>query len=156
MDSTKEKMENKGIAHLIKKMIFKSNYANRFAFLPDSSPFKKACSRINENKEVNGACAALSNFIYCAHHPYRIDRPAECQEFCKEFGSFEFGLPLFKQTLLALQKELMLDPKEVIDFMRAFALEAESHASSELCSSGNSISNNLNAPMQEEEEILYC
>ncbi|CAN5162030.1 hypothetical protein BH09DEP1_BH09DEP1_8020 [soil metagenome] len=147
---------NKGIAHLVEKMILKSNYAQRFAFLPDSSPFKQACSKINGKKEVDDACAVLSNFLYCAQHPDNPELPAECHEFCKEFGSIEFGYPLFKQTLLALQKELHLDPKEVIDFIRAFTKEAESRESSELCSNDNNISKKLNTSTQEEEEVLFC
>lgn len=112
-------------------IIFKSNYAQRFAFLPDSSPFKQACSKINENKEVNDACAVLSNFLYCIQHPYNPERPAECQEFCKEYF---LENSVFKKTVLSLQKELHLDPKEVVDFMRALSSEAEANKSPELCS----------------------
>ena len=52
----------------------KTNYAYRFAFLSDVSAIKKACSTIHENQKVNDACAVLSNFLYCMHHPYRPDR----------------------------------------------------------------------------------
>ena len=142
--------ENLGISHKIEALIFKSNYAQRFAFLSDSSPFKQACSKINENKEVNDACAILSNFLYCLQHPYNPERPIECQEFCKEYF---LENPIFKKTVLSLQKQLHLDPKEVIDFMRALTNEAASHKSSELCSS--SWASNLKAQLSELKERVW-
>lgn len=129
IQQTKE--EPKTLSCQIESIILKSNYAQRFAFLPDSSPFKQACSKIHDSTQINDACAVLSNFLYCMQHPYNPERPVECQEFCKEYF---LENPVFKKTVLALQKELHLDPKEVIDFMRALTREAEANKSPELCS----------------------
>lgn len=131
-----------------------TNYARRFAFLPDSSPFKQACSTVNENKEVNSACVALSNLLYCAQHPHRMDRPEECQAFCDNLLADSTPRARFKEILLSLQNELLLDPKEVIDFMRALTKEAEAHEASDLCSK-NKTNWNANGP-SEQQEILYC
>ncbi len=141
----------------IEAMILKTKYAKRFAFLPDSSPFKQACSKVNENKEVNGACAILSNFLYCAHHPARANRPQECIEFCREFTSFELGGMNYrsKEALLALQKELSLDPKDLVDFMREMNAQATKKESPHSCKSNPKKMENV-SENQEEERPLYC
>jgi hypothetical protein len=109
-----------------------TNYAYRFSFLHGYSSIKKACSTVHENKKVNDACATLSNFIYCIQHPYRANRPIECQEFCKDFLPSNKRL---KRTLFILQKELHLDPKELIDFTQNLMEQIETRKSPELCSS---------------------
>lgn len=157
LKTTPAKNNDHGIADKIENILLKTNYASRFAFLPDSSPFKQACSKVNERKEVNHACVALSNILYCMRHPYRIDRPEECQTFCDNLFANTSSSTLFKETLLTLQNELLLDPKEVIDFMRAITKDAEDYKPSELCSE-NKINWNLNTTQkeQEDQEILYC